>query len=92
MPAPSHIEDPEKGTLDLVTPDQLSIVLPAIYPTTQISNAEFVVNGTTMQEIKTQIVATQKEKPPTPKKSKRKVSRAIRFSLWFNTYRLVVLF
>jgi len=89
MPAPTIIDDPEKGTMQIVSPDAVAIGLPKAPPMSHINSAQFKVNETTLDQIKSQLIsASQLQKPP-PKKVERKVSRAIRFSLWFNTYRFV---
>jgi len=91
MPAPTIIDDPEKGTMQIVGPDAVAIGLPKAPPMSHINSAQFKVNETTLDQIKSQLIsASQLQKPP--KKVERKVSRAIRFSLWFNTYRKFFVF
>jgi hypothetical protein len=94
MPAPTILDDPEKGTMQIVSPEAVATSLAKVRPTSQISSADFKVNETTLHQIKSQLIAaaSQKQKPPPPKKVQRKVSRFIRFSLWFNTYRKFFVF
>jgi hypothetical protein len=90
MPAPTTLDDPEKGAMQIVTPEAVAMSLAKVRPTSQIHSADFKVNETTLDQIKSQLIAaSQTQKPAPPKKVQRKVSRFIRFSLWFNTYRLV---
>jgi hypothetical protein len=86
MPSPARLDDPEQDVMTTVSLQAPSSAL----PTGQISSIEFKVNSLTVDKIGSQMgVASEKPKPP-PKKSRRKVGRLIRFSLWFNTYRWVL--
>lgn len=74
MPAPVTIQDPEKGTMQEVLADAVTV----------LATAEFKVKAPAL-ELKSQDITTE-VKPPA-KKLKPKTSRSIRFALWFNTYR-----
>jgi hypothetical protein len=92
MPSPTIIDDPEKGTMQIVVPHEVAIAHSKARPTSRINSAEFKINETTLDQIKSQLIATSQTQKPPPKKVQRKVSRAIRFSLWFNTYRKFFVF
>ena len=87
MPSPTTIvDDPEKGTLE--------VVLPAI-PVQSQPSQDATINNLSRPgaddekkgaDLTVVPVLAQKSSPPS-KKPKRRVSRWIRFQLWFNTYR-----
>jgi hypothetical protein len=73
--------------MEVVSPRPVAITLPSTLPTAHILSAEFKVNSTTADQLRSQILAATEISKPPPKAPKPKVSRLIRFSLWFNTYR-----
>jgi hypothetical protein len=76
--------------MEVVSPRPVAITLPSTLPTAHILSAEFKVNSTTADQLRSQILAATEISKPPPKAPKPKVSRLIRFSLWFNTYRFVL--
>ena len=89
MPSTTRPEDPENGGMDVVIQRPADVAFPLAFATPQIYSAEFKVNRTTVDQFRSHIVTASEEKKSAPKTSKPKVSRLIRFSLWFNTYRFV---
>ncbi|PSR73757.1 hypothetical protein PHLCEN_2v10401 [Hermanssonia centrifuga] len=75
MPTPVIIDDPEKGTSELLE------VLSPLRPQT---------DEKALPSVSVSVAIPSTKGFVTPKPSKRKVSRWVRFQLWFNTYRSVI--
>lgn len=90
MPSPHIIDDPEKGTMEQVE-QSAPVALPT--PRTNVSRDAQVVDLTRKVQdpekkpADLSIVPLVQTSKPAAVKKPRKVSRWIRFQLWFNTYR-----
>jgi hypothetical protein len=86
MSPPTRLDDPEDGTVEIPALQPVTNTAPSPFSTAQISSVDF---NTTVGHIKSQILALAETLKPSSKTSERKVDPCLRFSLWFNTYRLV---
>lgn len=92
MPSPIIVDDPEKGTMEQV--EQTTTIPMQPTPRTNVSRDARIVDlthsaATDPEKKPTElplVPLVEANKPAAPKKL-RKVSRWIRFQLWFNTYR-----
>ncbi|THH33074.1 hypothetical protein EUX98_g1158 [Antrodiella citrinella] len=87
MSSPTIVDDPEKGTVEVVLP-----TLPALSQPSQDSTVINLSRPAADDEKKaTDLTAlpslVQRSKPAAAAKPKRRVSRWVAFQLWFNTYR-----
>jgi hypothetical protein len=90
MPSPTRLDDTERGMMEVVIQHPPAVELPPAPPISPIYSAQFKVNNTNVEQIRSQILNVGENAKPPPQTPKRKVSRLIRFSLWFNTYRFVL--
>lgn len=82
------VDDPEKGVLDTLTPlPILPVSSKAVIQDAAVGLA--AQSGKKESQVEIALATYAKKDPNSVNKPKRKLSRWLRFQLWFNTYRYV---
>ncbi|RPD53448.1 hypothetical protein L226DRAFT_516932 [Lentinus tigrinus ALCF2SS1-7] len=91
MSKPEFVDDPEKGTLDTLTPlPVLPVSSKAVIQDAAVGLA--AQSGKKESQVELALATYAKKDHASASKPKRRVSKWVRFQLWFNTYRKFFIF